>query len=133
MAAFTKSALEMATGTVPRRGLVHYDPTALDIARSRVAILAEHVHVRALEREVGLLLVVKDGRLPLLRVMAHAAILRFTGLDELSGVRVRMTCGASCRRRFEGCLRQLVLRSHGLVALLALDLRVATEQRKFRL
>ena len=73
---------------------------------------------------------IEGGRLPFFGVVAGAALFRLATFDELAGVRIVVACRAGRRGRFERRFGQFALSRQGLVALIALDLRVSPQQRK---
>ena len=92
-----------------------------------MAVLAGDILVRPLQRKISLRFVIKNGRLPFLRVVTCAAVLRLTCFNELPAVRILVTRGTLRRRRFERRLGQLPFCQQRLVAFIALDLGVSAQ------
>ena len=123
----------MAACALTGRGLVHEHTFVIDHSIALVAILAGHVLVGALQRKIGLRLVIEKRGLPVFRVVALFARLRLSRLDELAGVRILVAARALCRRRTERRLGELSLGADRLVTLLAMNFHVRADQRKLRL
>lgn len=101
IATLREPALIVTTRAQSRGRFVEDDPPPVDVPRSGMAVLAGDILVRPLQRKIGLRFVIKGGRLPLLRVVTRAAVLRLTCFDELPAVRILVTGGTFRRRRFE--------------------------------
>lgn len=114
----------------PGRRVVEDDALTVDIPCTRVAFVARHLGMGALQRKIRLCLVIKKRRLPSFRVVARSAILRLSPLQELTRMDVGVARCTGGRRRFEGGLCELASRSFRLVALFALDPGVSPNQRE---
>lgn len=98
--------------------------------RQFVAFPAAHVLVRATQRKLGALLVVKQRRLPLHAVMAIDAAGDVV-LRELLPVDVLVAILALARRSLEIHVHQVGFKVGGFVAIDASRSPVSAEQRKF--
>jgi hypothetical protein len=128
-----KASLLMATGAVARSRLIENDALAVDIPMAGVAKLTLYLFVRAFEGKGALSLVVEDGGLPVLCIMAKLAVLRLAGFDELARMRVLVAGRAICRSGAERRLGHLAFGAGRFVAIVAGNLRVSAGERERRL
>lgn len=91
--------------------------------------------MRALQREVGLFFVIEQGRLPFFVVVTLVTIFGQPCSCKLSAMNVGVTADAGCRRGLERNFADLAPRNTRLMALVALDFCVRSNEgkRRFRM
>ena len=91
--------------------------------------------MRALQREVGLSFMIELGRLPFFVVVTLVTIFWLPCSCKLSTMNVGVTADAASRRRLERNFGDLATRSTRLMALVALDFYVRSNEgkRRFRM
>lgn len=123
----------MATGALPRCGLVEEYLLALDRSESGMAQVASHFFMRAFQRKVGLPLVIELRRFPVVYTMATVAVCDLCIRIELAAMYVGVALRAFRGCGFEVYLADLATWNRRLVTLVASHFGMGSQQGKRRL
>lgn len=107
----------MARSALPWGGLIEENLLVFHLLYVRVALSAAYINVNAFQLEERSRVVIKDGRLPFVRVVATRAADHLSVFDKLGGVRIGVTAFAVVRGRLEVNVNQANFQVLRLVAI----------------